>query len=178
MVYYFVALKMKKWTIKYYVALLCCSLFVVNCTDKKAVSIQPGNTTYSTTTSDQILFLNFKARKNTTVASGETVELVSSQKVPGLLKTKMKSARLALPGELIFSFFTKNDTCIATEIIEDRLTAPVEYSEEDGVLKRAYVDQEESDLFVRLQYNPQFDHVKISKVDTAGTLVFIGKIQL
>ena len=135
---------------------------------------QPSPTTNSEASSDQILFLTFKIIKDSTKKVGEKIQLVQKQKVDGLLKSKLKTPAAHNVGDLICEFSDKKNTLLYTEIIEDPLTASVEYPAENGTFKRVVLDKKEADLFLRIQNNVLIYKLRISKVMRDGKIQIIA----
>ena len=136
---------------------------------------QPSPTTNSEASSDQILFLTFKIIKDSTIKVGERIQLVQKQKVDGLLKSKLKTTPNTYNiGDLICEFSDKKKVILSTEIVEDPLTASVEYPAENGTFKRAFLDKKEADLFLRIQNNALIYKLRISKVMPDGKIQIIA----
>ena len=135
---------------------------------------QPSSTANSEASSNQILFLTFKIIKDSTLKVGEKIQLVQKQKVDGLLKSKLKTPNTYNIGDLICEFSDKKNTLLYTEIMEDPLTASVEYPAENGTFKRAVLDKKEADLFLRIQNNALIYKLKISKVMPDGKIQIIA----
>ena len=135
---------------------------------------QPSPTTNSEASSDQILFLTFKIIRDSTIKVGEKIQLVSKQKVDGLLKSKLKTPNAYNVGDLICEFSDKKNTILSTEIMEDPLTASVEYPAENGTFKRVVLDKKEADLFLRIQNNVLIYKLRISKVMRDGKIQIIA----
>ena len=135
---------------------------------------QPSSTATTEVSSDQILFLTFKIIKDSTIKVGEKIQLVQKQKVDGLLKSKLKTPSTRNVGDLICEFSDKKNTLLYTEIIEDPLTASVEYPAENGTFKRAFLDKKEADLFLRIQNNALIYKLRISKVMPNGKIQIIA----
>ncbi len=135
---------------------------------------QPSSTPTTEVSTDQILFLTFKIIKDSTIKVGEKIQLVQKQKVDGLLKSKLKIPKAHNVGDLICEFSDKKNTILSTEIMEDPLTASVEYPAENGTFKRAVLDKKEADLFLRIQNNALIYKLKISKVMPDGKIQIIA----
>ena len=135
---------------------------------------QPSSTATTEAPQDQILFLTFKIIKDSTIKVGEKIQLVQKQKVDGLLKSKLKTTEAHNVGDLICEFTDKKNTLLYTEIIEDPLTASVEYPAENGTFKRAVLDKKEADLFLRIQNNALIYKLRISKVMPDGKIQIIA----
>ena len=118
--------------------------------------------------------LTFKIIKDSTLKVGEKIQLVQKQKVDGLLKSKLKTPNTYNIGDLICEFSDKKNTLLYTEIMEDPLTASVEYPAENGTFKRAVLDKKEADLFLRIQNNALIYKLKISKVMPDGKIQIIA----
>ena len=125
----------------------------------------------------QILFLTFRLEKDSATATGETIRLTNRQKVAGQLKQKIKTPEPVHANDLICEFLDKQHAVLATEIMEDPLTASVEYSEEDGTLKRAQVDKKDAELFLRVQYNPLFHQLRIRKTMPGGEVPVLAEFK-
>ena len=136
---------------------------------------QPSSTANNEVSSNQILFLTFKIIKDSTIKVGEKIQLVSKQKVDGLLKSKLKTTPNTYNiGDLICEFSDKKNTILSTEIMEDPLTASVEYPAENGTFKRVVLDKKEADLFLRIQNNVLIYKLRISKVMRDGKIQIIA----
>ena len=135
---------------------------------------QPSSTATTETSSDQILFLTFKIIKDSTLKVGEKIQLVQKQKVDGLLKSKLKTPKAHNVGDLICELLDKKNTLLYTEIMEDPLTASVEYPAENGTFKRAFLNKKEADLFLRIQDNALIYKLRISKVMPDGKIQIIA----
>ena len=135
---------------------------------------QPSSTANKDVSSDQILFLTFKIIRDSTIKVGEKIQLVQKQKVDGLLKSKLKTPQAHNVGDLICEFSDKKNTLLYTEIMEDPLTASVEYPAENGTFKRVVLDKKEADLFLRIQNNVLIYKLRISKVMRDGKIQIIA----
>ena len=135
---------------------------------------QPSSTANNEASSNQILFLTFKIIKDSTLKVGEKIQLVQKQKVDGLLKSKLKTPNAYNVGDLICEFSDKKNTILSTEIMEDPLTASVEYPAENGTFKRVVLDKKEADLFLRIQNNVLIYKLRISKVMRDGKIQIIA----
>ncbi len=134
---------------------------------------QPSSTA-TEASQDQILFLTFKIIKDSTIKVGEKIQLVQKQKVDGLLKSKLKTPQAHNVGDLVCEFSDKKNSIIFTEIMEDPLTASVEYPAENGTFKRAFLNKKEADLFLRIQNNTLIYKLRISKVMPDGKIQIIA----
>ncbi len=136
---------------------------------------QPSSTATTEASQTQILFLTFKIIKDSTLIVGEKIQLVQKQKVDGLLKSKLKTTPNTYNiGDLICEFSDKKKVILSTEIVEDPLTASVEYPAENGTFKRAVLDKKEADLFLRIQNNALIYKLRISKVMPDGKIQIIA----
>ena len=135
---------------------------------------QPSSTANNEASSNQIMFLTFKIIKDSTLKVGEKIQLVQKQKVDGLLKIKLKTPYTYNIGDLICEFSDKKNIILSTEIVEDPLTASVEYPAENGSFKRVVLDKKEADLFLRIQNNALIYKLKISKVMPDGKIQIIA----
>ena len=135
---------------------------------------QPSSTATTEVSQDQILFLTFKIIKDSTLKVGEKIQLVQKQKVDGLLKSKLKTPMAYNVGDLICEYSDKKNTLLYTEIMEDPLTATVEYPAENGTFKRAFLNKKEADLFLRIQDNTLLYKLRISKVMPDGKIQIIA----
>ena len=138
------------------------------------VTTQPSTTVNNEASPNQILFLTFKIIRDSTTKIGETIQLVQKQKVEGLLKSKLKTPQAHNVGDLICEYSDKKNTLLYTEIMEDPLTASVEYPAENGTFKRAFLNKKEADLFLRIQNNTLLYKLRISKVMPDGKIQIIA----
>lgn len=122
----------------------------------------------------QILFLTFKIEKAPATESGETIRLTNSQKVAGQLKRNLKVTGNVRPNALLCEFLDRQGAVLATETMEDPLTAAVEYLGEDGTLKQVLLDEKEAELFLRVQHDPLFHQLRISKTMPGGETVMVA----
>lgn len=122
----------------------------------------------------QILFLTFKIEKAPATEAGETIQLTNSQKVAGQLKRKLKVPGNVRPSALLCEFLDRQGAVLAAETMEDPLTASVEYLGEDGTLKQVLLDKKEAELFLRVQHDPLFHQLRISKTMPGGETVMVA----
>lgn len=116
----------------------------------------------------QILFLTFKIEKAPATEAGATIRLTNSQKVAGQLKRRLKVPGNVHPGALLCEFLDRQGAVLAAETMEDPLTAAVEYLGDDGTLKQVLLEKKEAELFLRVQHDPLFHQLRISKIMSGG----------
>lgn len=159
------------------VLVVCCLIACNHASKLTSIDAkQSSQNTISEDSGENILFFTFKIFKDSTTKSGENISLVKTQKVKGHLKLKLNTNTLIQPEDLICEFLDKKNTILATEILEDPLTASIEYPDENGSFKRINIDKKEADLLLRIQYNPLFYKLRISKVMPDGRILIISDL--
>lgn len=154
------------YAIQYLALLLAISLGSID-----FLSAQQG---FSEAANPQILFLTFKIEKAPAIEAGETIRLTNSQKVAGQLKRNLKVPGNVHPGALLCEFLDRQGAVLAAETMEDPLAASVEYLGEDGSLKQVLLEKQEADLFLRVQHDPLFHQLRISKTMPGGETVMVA----
>ena len=127
---------------------------------------------------EQILFLTFKLFKDSTKATGESIQLLNKKSVKGVLKQSLKSAETIYPGYLVCSFQDQNKNVLSAQVVEDPLTASVEYPDDAGSFKRTFIEKREADLFLRIQNSKLLFKLSISKLSATGIPIFLGEFLL
>jgi hypothetical protein len=156
---------------------LCSLMSFMYCSFPKKTSTGSESDSFSTNNSatftDNILFLTLKMVKDSTNQTGEMIYLVDKQNVNGRLKTKIAAPQTINKDDLICEFLDKKNTVLATQIVEDPLTASIEYPDDDNSFKRVFLGNKEADLFLRVQYNVQLYKLRLSKVLSNGKIQLI-----
>lgn len=112
---------------------------------------------------DQILLLSFKLYKDTTAAGSERIDLEQRQIINGRLKKRLQSTGFIEPGMLICRFSDHTGRILDSFIVENPLTASIEYPDEQGALQRITPERQTAELFLRVQKYPTLSKLVIGK---------------
>lgn len=127
---------------------------------------------------DQIQLMIFQLIADSTAATGERCELISSQRFEGRLKKSLKPPDFIQPGDLICTFLDAGGAVLSTHVEEDPLTSSVEAAEEDGTLKRHLIQRTTAELVLRVQTSPDLRQLVIGKVKNDQSITIIATFTL
>lgn len=114
---------------------------------------------------EKILLLNITMVKDTS-PTGENCALYNHQIAPGKLKGSLSDDEIPPPGHLMFNFMDAKGMVLATQSIEDPLTAFVEYAtDEDGNMGSKQLETESEILSIRVQYQTEMTLLDVYKMN-------------
>jgi hypothetical protein len=161
--------------------ILIFSLFLslTACTNKaNVVTNTPSTTTTQTAVPDepQILFIQLKiVQKDKNAPVLATV--ASKKSVNGLLDKPLRGVEL-LEGHWLISLLDADQKMVAQEVVQDPINQHFEYQNEKGQLDNKTVVKPETDCFVRVQNNPQFQYLKCESIVEKKVLKPLFQIKL
>ena len=127
---------------------------------------QPIETTIEPPQTEKILLLNITMVKDTTSQTGENCALYNHQIAPGKLKGSLSDDETPPAGHLMFNFKDANGIVLATQSIEDPLTAFVEYAaDDDGNMGRKQLETKSEILSIRVQYQTEMTFLDVYKMN-------------
>jgi hypothetical protein len=160
------------------ILIFCLFLCLIACTEKtKVVTNTPTTTTQNAVPNEpQILFIQLKiVQKDKNAPILATV--ASKKSVNGLLDKPLQGIEL-IEGNWLISLLDADQKIVAQEVVQDPINQHFEYQNDKGQLDNKTVVKQETDCFVRVQYNPKFQYLKCESIVEKKVLKPLFQIKL